>query len=149
MPGGFGSNQDQSPCPCGGGMYRSCCGPLHRGDQRAISAEQLMRSRYSAFVQQKVDYLMATHLEDDIPSAERRRALRITCRQVRWKGLRILATERGRKNDRDGVVKFEACYNGGILRETSLFQRRGNHLEGEWLYIKALKSDDNEFMMST
>ena len=138
MPGGFGSNQDQSPCPCGGGMYGNCCGPLHRGDRRSSTAEQLMRSRYSAFVKEEVFFLMATHPEEGIPAGERRRILRIACRQVRWTGLRILATERGGLNDCEGIVQFEACHSDGNLRETSLFQRRGNHLQGDWLYIKPL-----------
>ena len=138
MPGGFGQNQDQSPCPCGEGIYSNCCGPLHRGEQRSSTAEQLMRSRYSAFVKENVDYLMATHLEEGISEKERRRALRIACRQVRWTGLKILATERGGLNDCEGVVQFEACHSGGILRETSLFQRRSGHKEGDWLYVKPL-----------
>ena len=76
MPGGFGLALDQSPCPCGGGAYRSCCGPLHRGDQRAKTAEQLMRSRYSAFARGEIDYLLATHPEPDVPAQQRRLALK-------------------------------------------------------------------------
>ena len=65
MPGGFAASVDFAPCPCGGGVYRDCCGPLHRGDQRAQTAEQLMRSRYSAFVREELDYLLVTHPEPD------------------------------------------------------------------------------------
>ena len=61
MPVGFATAMDRSPCPCGGGLYIHCCAPLHRYDRRAATAEQLMRSRYSAFVRGEVDYLMATH----------------------------------------------------------------------------------------
>ena len=34
MPGGFA--QDSGPCPCGGGEYSRCCGPLHRRERRAL-----------------------------------------------------------------------------------------------------------------
>ena len=40
---------DGQACPCGlGDNYDSCCGRLHKGEP-ARTAEQLMRSRYSAF----------------------------------------------------------------------------------------------------
>jgi SEC-C motif-containing protein len=54
------------PCPCGRTSAKGqplagadCCGPLHAG-QPAPDAERLMRSRYSAFVQGNVPYLLAT-----------------------------------------------------------------------------------------
>jgi len=37
-------------CPCGSGTaYAACCEPMHQGAP-ALTAEALMRSRYSAFV---------------------------------------------------------------------------------------------------
>ena len=134
MPGGFGAAQGSSPCPCGGGAYASCCGPLHRGEQHAETAEQLMRSRYSAVVRAEVDYLLATHPEPELNAEERSRALRESCRHTRWLGLRILQTSAGGANDAEGTVQFEARYRGGVLRETSLFERQG----GLWCYVRAL-----------
>lgn len=138
MPGGFGRVLDPSPCPCGGGDYSDCCRPLHRGEQWAISAEQLMRSRYSAFVRGEVDYLITTHPEPDVPVPQRRQALERSCRQTRWLGLTVLAVSGGGPNDLEGTVQFEARYRGGVLKETSLFQRRDRTIEGRWLYIAAL-----------
>ena len=49
-------------CPCGSDLtYATCCGRLHRGQARAETAEQLMRSRYSAFARGEIAYLMATN----------------------------------------------------------------------------------------
>ena len=93
-----------------------------------------MRSRYSAFVKGEVDYLLATHPEPQLNAAERRRALRESCRLTRWLGLTILQTSAGGVSDVQGTVQFEARYRGGVLRETSLFERR----EGRWCYIRAL-----------
>ena len=46
-------------CPCGDGQpYADCCQPLHEG-QPAASAGRLMRSRYSAYTLQLIDYLVA------------------------------------------------------------------------------------------
>lgn len=138
MPGGFAASVDSAPCPCGGGVYRDCCGPLHRGDQRAQTAEQLMRSRYSAFVREELDYLLATHPEPDRDPAIRRAELRRSCRQTRWQGLTLGAVHAGGPDDREGTVAFAARFRGGVLKETSLFQRRDNSPTGDWLYIRAL-----------
>ena len=144
MPKGFGATADQDPCPCGGGLYGRCCGPLHRGEQRALTAEQLMRSRYSAFARGEVDYLIATHPEPHRLASQRRRELQRSCRQTRWQGLSITAVSGGGGGDLDGTVQFEARYQGGVLRETSLFQRRDGQPEGEWLYIRAVDLVDDE-----
>ena len=138
MPGGFGTPDDAGSCPCGGGLYRDCCAPLHRGMQRARTAEQLMRSRYSAFVRAELDYLLATHPEPGQEDSVRRAALQRSCRQTRWLGLTVLAVSGGGPLDLEGTVRFEARYRGGVLKETSLFQRQGRTIDGDWIYITAL-----------
>ena len=139
MPGGFGVALDQSLCPSGGSSYRSCYGPLHSGDQRAETAEQLMRSRYSAFARGEIDYLLATHPEPDVPVQQRRLALERSCRQTRWLGLTVLALSAGGPRDLEEKGQFEARYRGGVLKEESLFQRRDGTEDGPWLYVGALK----------
>ncbi len=47
-------------CPCGQGDYQYCCQPLHEGQAHAETASQLMRSRYSAFALQQIDYIVQT-----------------------------------------------------------------------------------------
>ena len=133
----------QEPCPCGSAhTYDACCAPLHQGHARATTAEQLMRSRYSAFAKGDVDYLMATHPDDHTPPGQRRRELRASCRQTRWLGLEILSVERGGVDDLEGTVSFEAHFQASgqrsSLREMSLFQRRAGDRNGDWLYIRPL-----------
>jgi len=50
-------------CPCGSTVrYEDCCGRYHAGPLhlQAPTAEALMRSRYSAFVLDLTDYLLAS-----------------------------------------------------------------------------------------
>ena len=47
-------------CPCGSAQYSQCCQPLHLGQKKAQTAEQLMKSRYSAFAKQEITYIVAT-----------------------------------------------------------------------------------------
>ena len=143
-------------CPCGGGSRRlstaACCGPLLRGERLAATADQLMRSRYSAFALGDVDHLLRTQAHDRFPhqpEPERRRALEETCRRVRWLRLEILATEAGGPLDLEGTVTFAAHYQQsdgrrgldrrGVMRECSRFGREGGRLEGAWLYLEALE----------
>ena len=133
----------QEPCPCGSACtYDACCAPLHQSQARATTAEQLMRSRYSAFAKGDVDYLMATHPDDHTPPGQRRRELRASCHQTRWLGLEILSVERGGVDDLEGTVSFEAHFQASgqrsSLREMSLFQRRAGDRNGDWLYIRSL-----------
>lgn len=118
-------------CPCGTGeKYAACCGPFHRGTEVPTSAEQLMRSRYSAFAVGDGPYLLATW-----HPATRPDALDLDD-GVRWTGLEILATEAGGPDDLRGTVEFCAhhVHDGvaGTLHEISRFRRDG----GRWSYVR-------------
>lgn len=120
-----------SACPCGtGGSYEACCGALHRG-AIADTAEALMRSRYSAYVLKRADYLLATwhpgarppalDLDDGAGGA------------TKWLGLEVKAHRA--EGDR-AIVEFVARYKvGGApaqrLHEASRFVRE----DGRWLYV--------------
>lgn len=58
---------DSQPCPCGGKsetekLYGQCCGPLHRGERKALTTTDVLRSRYSAFVWRLIPYIIeSTH----------------------------------------------------------------------------------------
>jgi SEC-C motif-containing protein len=117
-------------CPCGTGLaFSECCGPLHDGTAAAGTAEQLMRSRYSAFVVGDVDYLRATWH----PTA-RPRVLDLDDR-VRWTGLDVLATIGGALLAAEGTVEFRAHYvrdgAAGAQHEVSRFVRE----DGRWYYL--------------
>ena len=114
-----------APCPCGSGAaYAGCCGRLHQGEA-ATSAEQLMRSRYSAIALGRSDYLLRTWHPRTRPS-------RLDFSHgPDWVGLTVVATADGREGDTVGEVEFEASYVGGVLHERSRFTRRA----GRWVYV--------------
>jgi len=145
MAGFSTAGSAQQPCPCGGGLYSRCCRPLHRQERLADTAEQLMRSRYSAFALGEIEHLLRTQPSDQ-PLEQRRRSLQATCRQVRWRELVILAADAGGVGDLEGTVRFEAHYSAagerGVLRECSRFGREGGRPDGAWLYLEALELSD-------
>ena len=135
------------PCPCGrlalggpGGSkgkgtaplaYAHCCGrylPAPGADAApAPDAESLMRSRYTAFVSERADYLQATWHPGTRPAALDFEP------GARWMGLQV-RSHRATGEDR-AEVEFVARYRVGgravRLHETSRFVRE----DGRWLYV--------------
>ena len=154
IPLGFGrrsASSEPAQCPCGGGAYNRCCGPLIAGEQLAATAQQLMRSRFSAFTlasrdPQSIEHLLRTHLEPGLTAAARRKALMESCRTIQWLSLKVLDFQNGSPLDQHGTVTFEARWRDrdrdrreGLLKECSRF---GRGESGEWIYLKALSLDD-------
>ena len=129
----------KQPCPCGSDQhFDQCCGPYLAGHLLPPTAETLMRSRYSAYVQQDENYLLQTWHTSTRPHE-------LAIRQqtpVRWLGLKIIRREAGEKNDDSGIVEFLARYklNGKAqrLHETSQFIKES----GRWYYMQGEVDDD-------
>ncbi|TJZ78480.1 hypothetical protein FCG67_10600 [Rhodococcus oryzae] len=121
-------------CPClSGETYERCCGRFHSGAAEAPTAEQLMRSRYSAFAVGDADYLRRTWHPSTRPA-------RLTLDpDQRWTRLDILGHTGGGLLDTEGTVEFEAHYvhsgQRDSLREHSRFVRE----DGRWLYLDPLE----------
>lgn len=95
-------------CPCGRGEYASCCLPLHRGQQFAQSAEQLMRSRYSAFAKHQIDYLKNTTAPGQQAALDLK-AISEWSQANRW--LRLEIVQANEKLDKaHALVEFKAYY---------------------------------------
>jgi SEC-C motif-containing protein len=119
------------PCPCGNPVdYTQCCGPLHDGAE-AATAEQLMRSRYSAYVLKHEDYLLASwHVDtrsDSLGLAAQRPS-------PTWLGLEI--RDHAFDDANHAHVEFVARYRlgGGSAQrqhEISRFVRE----DGRWYYV--------------
>lgn len=127
--------RDRSLCPCKStALYSECCGPLHKGKAKAKTAEQLMRSRYSAYFFRMADYLVETTHPDTREKGLRAELLK-TLHQVNWSFLNILKTSKGQPEDKVGKVEFVAEYyvNGEPheLHEHSRFRK----VKGAWKYL--------------
>ena len=128
------------PCPCGRTSanstkpatiqplpFSACCDPYLNESALAPDAESLMRSRYSAFVLQQADYLLATWHASTRPAALELDAA------AHWLGLEVRVH---RLLDVDHAeVEFVARYreSGRAVRlhERSRFVRES----GRWFYV--------------
>ncbi|MBY6062882.1 YchJ family protein [Pseudidiomarina sediminum] len=118
-------------CPCGGGLYRKCCGRFHPefakdAVQPAPTAEVLMRSRYSAFALELVDYLVATWHPSTCPQP-------LTLEgNPKWLQLDIYGAEQqGDKAQVHFCAYFQVDGEVGEHEEVSDFVREN----GRWYYL--------------
>ncbi|MDO7598056.1 MAG: YchJ family protein [Pseudomonadota bacterium] len=120
-----------SACPCNNTTsYQACCQALHDGELIASSAEQLMRSRYSAFATGNITYLIAS-LHPDNRQADDEIILRQTIEDTQWLGLKII---RHKPVGNNATVEFVAFYQDqsiGQLHERSNFIKKDN----QWFYV--------------
>lgn len=89
--------------------FSTCCEPYLLGSALAPTAEALMRSRYSAFCQGNLDYLMSTH-HPTYRKADERLGLRESVNNTQWTNLLIVSTQKGKAKDKTGTVTFVAAY---------------------------------------
>lgn len=60
-------------CPCKSNIsYSDCCEPYHNSTKLPSTAEQLMRSRYSAYALKLINYLIETTHKDKLKSSYRK-----------------------------------------------------------------------------
>ena len=125
-------------CPCGSALiYADCCEPVIHGQTPAVTAEQLMRARYSAHVKVAVDFLYeSTH--PDHRQGYDHAGTRDWAAQSQWYGLEILATSGGGSEDQSGEVEFVARFRdrSGLRthHERGQFEKQG----GRWWFTEGI-----------
>ncbi|WP_018332172.1 YchJ family protein [Actinomycetospora chiangmaiensis] len=114
-------------CPCGSSeTFDACCGRYLGPDGAAPpTAEALMRSRYTAFVDHDVEHLLRTWHPSTRPAT-----LELDP-DTRWRGLEIVDHEAGGLFDPEGIVEFRAHHRDGVQHERSRFAR----VDGRWTYV--------------
>lgn len=123
-------------CPCQSQQaYSDCCARWHHGPLylKAPNAEQLMRSRYSAFVLDELDYLLATWHPSTRPSD-----LEPNPAQIKWLGLTIRAHQIIDEHTQrvEFVARHRLDGRATRLHEISRFSFE----DGQWFYV------DGEFI---
>ena len=121
-------------CPCGDGRtLTDCCLPLIEAERIADSPEELMRSRYTAYVRGDIDYLLDTvhpeRIDDHDPKSMQRWSA-----ESEWEGLEILRSEQSEGDE--GTVEFIARYRTArgehvAHHELASFRRHGDR----WTFV--------------
>ena len=99
------------------------------GDRQADTAEELMRSRYSAYAAGDSDYVWRTWHPRTRPAAL------TPDTGIEWLGLEVVGVVAGGPDDDSGEVEFRAHYRHGrrtgTLHERSRFAVRARR----WFYV--------------
>ncbi len=124
-------------CPCNSGdLFQHCCEPVIL-NSNASTAEQLMRSRYTAYATGNAEYLFET------AHPKHRKGLTIKgisdwAEENNWLNLEITFTSRGSIQDVAGTVEFKAYFTDKkgvdqIHHERSEFVKENE----KWYYTTA------------
>lgn len=116
-------------CPCGSNIaYEKCCLPVIKGKRPAQTAEQLMRSRYSAYVKKEIGYIL-TSLHPESRADYDEKSTRAWAEAAEWHTFEILDTKNGGTGDDEGQVEFVTTFSEKGLkkehRELSSFKKEG------------------------
>ena len=99
-----------------------------------------MRSRYSAFVLQEVDYIVETFHPETRHKANRQ-DIADWSQNSHWNGFHLISSKGGGENDDEGEVEFVVRYEnkgkGHLHRECSRFVKN----EGHWFFYSGEQRD--------
>ena len=120
---------DSEKCPCGNAQtYKDCCYQIHSNQRIALTAEELMRSRYSAFVKHEINFIFNTFH----PSTRRfqnKKDIEKWAKESKWMQLEIIKST-------TNTVEFKAHYldqnlDVQIHHEKSAFKQ----VQDIWYYV--------------
>jgi SEC-C motif-containing protein len=119
-----------NPCPCGSGRtFADCCEPLIKGERKAVTAEELMRSRYSAYATVAIDYLIAT-TDPAMRKYYSRQAIREWAEETTWLRLEIV-------DSTPTTVTFKAHFlNAGRVPEIHSEHSTFRQENGVWYFVE-------------
>jgi len=126
-------------CPCGSKKeYLNCCLPIIKGDKKARTPEQLMRSRYSAYAKKCTDYIYESYAIES-QKAQSLDKLSSWAHETQWLNLEINAASLFEQHSSSTpylpTVDFTAYY----CHENNFFKMRENSrfiFEGlQWRYL--------------
>ena len=115
-------------CPCGSTyLFSDCCEPIIKGGSKAETAEQLMRSRYTAYTICDVEYLLKT-THSSIRNKQSFKDIEEWSKENTWHKLEIL-------NSTENTVEFKVYFldcnkSPQIHQEKSTFIFENEH----WFY---------------
>ena len=123
----FQKNGNNMSCICGNDKdFNECCGAIINGEKKANTPEELMRSRYSAYVRGDGRYLVLSTIEENRYEDDAELIEEFSSSNE-WLKLDVLASK-------DTTVEFKAYYKEGeaikVLHEKSNFILK----DGTWYY---------------
>jgi SEC-C motif-containing protein len=128
-------------CPCAKGVYTKCCGRFIEAGEIPATAEQLMRSRYTAYVLRDEPYLKATWHPDTLPDDP------LSEDDVKWIGLDVRKythTAASLEATVEFIARFKVAGRAHRIHEISQFVKQADATGQErWYYVDGTFPEDN------
>lgn len=116
-----------------------------RRERSAATAEELMRSRYTAFVVNDVDWIMDSHHPDTVDEVDRDEVTQWASGSE-WLGLRIRDTDAGLEDDDEGFVAFRARYKVQGQQVDHVERARFARDGGEWRFHSVVEEQPQQLV---
>lgn len=139
-----------APCPCGGAQFVACCGRFIAQQAIPQSAQELMRSRYTAYALRDDVYLSETWHRSTRPASV---STTSDDDGLKWLGLEIKKhTTQGDHATVEFVARYKVVGRAHRLHEVSQFvrEREESELAGEhpqsvfrWFYVDGVFPENN------
>jgi SEC-C motif-containing protein len=116
-------------CYCGSAIaFEKCCEPILVGKLKAITAEALMRSRYTAYATHNADYLIAT-THSTTRATHSKDEILYWAMSNQWQRLEIIRAT-------STTVEFKAFYFNSS-KQLQIHHEHSRFVEenGEWKYV--------------
>jgi SEC-C motif-containing protein len=116
-------------CPCGSeNTYNDCCNIIHQDLQKATTAEELMRARYTAYVTYNIDFIYNTY-HTSTRGYQNKKEIENWAKECKWMFLEIVKSKLN-------TVEFKAHYVDGTMNtyvhhEKSTFKQ----VQDKWYYV--------------
>lgn len=122
-------------CPCTSNKkYDDCCAPYILGNHLPKTPEQLMRSRYTAYSQANIDYILTTMQGNPLKNFNTTSAKQ-WAESVTWLKLKVIRTYVDPAKPELGFVEFKAYFcdrkQTHVMHEFSKFKK----IDQQWFYI--------------
>lgn len=114
------------------------------GERLAATAEELMRSRYTAYATGDIDWIYQSQSPEGREVMDRR-ATEEWSRRSTWHGLEIVQAKDGGTEDAEGFVEFKARYHiaGEDITHHEIAHFR--KAEGHWYFVDGLEVKPRPF----
>ena len=121
---------------CSGEKFTDCCHPFIKNHAKPSTAEELMRSRYSAYAVSAVEYLIKT-THPSVRKFHNAESIENWAKSNDWQKLEIISKNEGDAKDKKGIVEFKAYFND-VKGEPQIHHEISNFRKelGKWFFVE-------------